>query len=286
MMTPEMRTTILGHFEGHDFWRPHWPETALVVLGSAARGRMDEFADVDVEVYVPGSSYDTIYESYASAVERGRVEVLNPRALQFREFPYVTMPEIKGHYRVHAFEEVEGRVAIYDDVTMWIHQRGVVIHDPSGRYGKLRQACSSYPQDVLREKVRQHLLSAISAASGASNPLRRGDRRAVTLTMTEGLRCFLRLCCLLDDRPFPYDKWLYREACDTTAGRDLQDVFQHLFEELARPEIRREKPEHSERPGHRNADLEEFPLYVLYRRARDYFEQRLAGDAKRREASR
>jgi predicted nucleotidyltransferase len=286
MITPEMRATILAHFEAHDFWRPHWPETAVVVVGSAARGRTDEFADVDVEVYVPKSSYDTIYESYAAAVERGSVEVLNPRALLFREFPLVTMPGIKGHYRVHTFEEVERRAAVYDDVTMWIHQRGLVTHDPSGRYGKLRQACSSYPKDVLREKVRHHVLSAISAESGASNPLRRGDRPAVTLTMTEGLRCLLRLCCLLDNRPFPYDKWLYREACDTTAGRDLQEVFQQLFEELARPEIRRAKREHYERPGDRNADLEEFPLYVLYHRARDYFRQRLAANAKRKEASR
>jgi hypothetical protein len=110
----------------------------------------------------------------------------------------------------------------------------------------------------------------------ASNSLRRGDRAAVTLTMTDCIAHLLRLCFLVEQRPFPYDKWLYAEALHTQAGRDLQDLFTRFFEELHRPEIRRQRPEIYERPGHRNADLEEFTLYRLWRQAMKYFEPNVA----------
>jgi predicted nucleotidyltransferase len=275
VITAEIRETIIVHFEGLELWRPHWPETAVAIVGSAVRGRADEFSDIDIAVYVPEKSYWEVYERYREAVEAGRVEIWDPAAFQYREFPFVVVAAVRGHYRVDTFEEPEGLAAEHDDVTMWVQQASETLHDPSGRYGRLREACAEYPEEVWREKVRFHFLEAVWTASGAGNPLRRDDRPGVVLTMTESLKHLLRLCCLLDRRPFPYDKWLYREALETTAGRELRDAFEGFFEELSRPEIRRVKPERYERPGHRNMDLEEFPLYMFWRKARNHLEQRL-----------
>ena len=277
MITPDVRRTIIEHFQGLEFWRPHWAESAVVILGSAVRGMADEFSDIDINVYVPEGSYWEVYERYREAVEAGRVEIWNPTAFQYREFPFVVIPGVSGHYRVHTFEEPEALAADYDDVTMWIHQGGETLHDPSGRYCRLRDACVGYPEEVWREKVRFHFLEAGAGGDGAGNPLRRNDRPGVVLTMTDCLKHLLRLCCLLDRRPFPYDKWLYREALETTAGREVRDVFKGFLEELSRAEIRRVKPGRYERPGHRNMDLEEFPFYMLWRKAREHLEQRLPG---------
>ncbi|KPJ63552.1 hypothetical protein AMK68_03730, partial [candidate division KD3-62 bacterium DG_56] len=269
--------TIVRHFEELDFWQPIWQKSAVVIAGSAARGIEDEFTDIDINVFVPSSSYARLYEHYVKAVEDQRVEVLNPAAFEYKELPLALMPAIRGHYKVHTFEEAEDRVARCEDVAMWVHRNSLVLHDPSGRYAALQKKASDYPEDVWRERVRFHYLEAWMAASAASNPLRRNDRPAVTLTMTKCLRHLLRLCCLLDRRPFPYDKWLYREALQTQAGRDLKHVFDRFFAEISRPEIQRIVPDSYERPGHRNADLEEFPLYMIWRQAKRYFDERLPG---------
>jgi len=272
MLADNTREAIFRHFEGLDFWSPYWRQSALVVAGSYARGTVDEFADVDVHVYVPEASFGPLYAHYRRAVDEGRIEVMNPAAFRYGEFPLVLMSGVRGHYRVYVFEEAERQIAGHDDVAMWVHQSSIVLHDPSGRYSAMRDAASSYPEDAWREKIRFHNLEAIEAAGAASNALRRNDLPAVTLTMTNCAAHALRVCCLLDRRPFPYDKWLYREALQTRAGRELEPLFEEFFEEIRKPVLTRERPVCYQRPGHRNADLEEFRLYALWLRIRSYLE--------------
>jgi len=283
MISQKTQKIIIEHFEGLDIWREYWEESGVAIVGSSVQALEDEFTDIDVLAFVPQAFYPTIYEGYRRAVQTGRIEVLNPSAFQYNEFPLVVLPKAKGHYRVQTFEEVEHLVARYDDITMWIHGNSLVLHDPSGRYGNLQKKSQTYPEELWKEKIRFHYLKAYNAATSASNPLRRGDRKAVLLTMTDCGAHLLRLCCLLERRPFPYDKWLYREAIETPAGRELKPLFNDFFEELSRPEIRRIEPASYERiepasyerPGHRNADLEAYPLHNIWRRAKRYFEQRL-----------
>jgi len=272
MLADDTRETILRHFESLDFWGAHWPQSAVVVTGSSVRGTTDEFADIDVNVYVPEASFDPLYAEYRRAAEEGRIEVMNPRAFRYGEFPFVLVAGVPGHYRAHTFEELEGQIARYDDVAMWVHQGSAVLHDLSGRYAAIQKAVAAYPEKVWRERIRFHLLEAIDAAGAAANPLRRNDLPAVTLTMTDCAAQALRLCCLLDRRPFPYDKWLYREALETRAGSELRPLFEELFAELRKPSLTREQPVCYQRPGHRNADLEEFRLNALWLRVRSYFE--------------
>jgi hypothetical protein len=275
MISEKTQKIILEHFEGLDIWRECWEESAVAIVGSSLQALKDEFTDIDVLAFVPQAAYRALYEDYRNAVKAGRIEVLNPNAFQYDEFPLVVLPKTKGHYQVHTFEEVENIVGQYDDIIMWIHRNSLVLHDPSGRYGNLQKEAQAYPDQVWKKKVRFHYLEAYRAATSASNPLRRGDKKAVFLTMTDCLVHLLRLCCLLERRPFPYDKWLYREAIETAAGRELKPLLDNFFEELRRPELRRIEPTSYERPGHRNADLEAYPLHNFWRRAKRYFEQRL-----------
>jgi hypothetical protein len=266
------REVILAHFQELDFWRDAWDRAALVIVGSSVRGIQDEFADVDVLAFVPQDAYGALYKGYQKAVEAGRVAVLNPNAFLYEEFPLALISGINGHYKVHSFEEVEERVQRYDDIAMWIHGSGVIFYDPAGRYASLQQQARHYPEDVRRQKIREQYFRAYDAAISVANPLRRNDRRTVILMMADCVTHLLRLCCLLERRPFPYDKWLYREALQTQAGRELQPLFESFFAEISRPEIRRIEPAALERPGHRNADLESYPLHMLWRRAKEYLE--------------
>ncbi|HIJ74844.1 MAG TPA: nucleotidyltransferase domain-containing protein, partial [Candidatus Hydrogenedentes bacterium] len=187
MIAPEMSSRVIKYFEGFEIWQRRWKESAIVIVGSVVRGIEDEYADADVLALVPECVYRDVYEWYRQAVECGQIEAVNPQAFTFDEFPLTLIPGIAGHYKLHSFEEVEAKIAAYDDVEMWIHGNAVVLHDPSGRYGNLQTRARTYPEDILSEKKRTHFLEAWYAASAASSQLRRNDRRSVALTMTDCL---------------------------------------------------------------------------------------------------
>jgi hypothetical protein len=270
MLTPATRDTILSHFASLDFWEGHWPRAAVTAAGSAAVGWEDEFSDTDVLVFVPQEEWEAIYERHWQAVTEGRVSVMNPRAREHHEFPYSYIPGTNAHYMLYVFEEAEEKLARYDDVAMWVHGNSIVLHDPSGRYARLR-AATSYPEEVWRAKRRELYIGMANAGGAASNPLRRGDRAAVMLTLTDAVMHALRLCCLLEREPFPYEKWLLRAAAETEPGRAVLPLIEELLEELRRPEIRR--VEVTTRSDHRSADLEEYPLYSLWRKVRARLEE-------------
>jgi uncharacterized protein DUF4037 len=203
MTSQEAERLVLGHLTALDVWQECWEESAVVRVGSSVRGIEDEFVDVDILGFVPQAAYPAIYEGYRAAVEAGRIEVQNPNAFWYQEFPLVLVPGVPGHYKVHAFEAVEARVQQYDDVIMWIHGVGRILHDPTGRYAQLQERSRTYPDDVWREKVRWHYARASDAAASSANPLRRRDRRTVTLLMVECVAHLLRVCCLLERGPFP-----------------------------------------------------------------------------------
>ncbi len=270
MLAPGTTAAILSHFASLGFWGSYWPRTAVVVAGSAAVGWEDEFSDTDVLVFVPQEDYGAIYECHWQSVTEGRISVMNPRAREHHEFPYSYIPGTNAHYMLYVFEEAEERLARYDDVAMWVHGNSIVLHDPSGRYARLR-AATGYPEEVWRAKRRDLYIGMANAGGAASNPLRRGDRAAVMLTLTDAVMHALRLCCLLEHKPFPYEKWLFRAAADTGPGRAVRPLIEALLDELRRPEIRR--VEARTRSDYRNADLEQYPLYVLWRKVRARLEE-------------
>jgi len=266
---------ILQHFMSSELWRAYWHRAAVVVTGSSARGTGDEFSDTDILALVPSESYKALYDSHRHAAQCGLIAVMNPDAFQYREFPLILVPGLKGHYKVHTFDEVECLISRYEDVTMWIHRDSLILHDPTGRYHEIQKSASSYPDSVWRDRVRTHYLAAWMGASAAGNPLRRRDRAAVVLTLADCFTQVLRLCCLLEGLPFPYEKWLYREALRTNVGRALEPLLREFLEELLRPEIRRIPPESYERPKHRNVDLEDYPLFRIWRRIKGVLDSRL-----------
>ena len=270
-----MRQVIIDHFMGLGFWKDYWDQDAVVIVGSSVREMNDEFSDVDIVALVDAEAWSPIYEHYRREIGRGNIRVMNPAALKYDEFPLTSIEGVPGHYKVEKFEDLEERVEEFDDIARWIHGSSLVLHDPTNRYANVQKLCSGYPEDVWRSKLSYHYLEAYGAASNASNQLRRNQREAVILTMANCVSHLLKLCCLMDRRPFPYDKWLYQEAMNTKSGIALRSQFEQFFEEHGQPEIRRVEVPTYERPGHRNADLEEYPLFDVWRTAKRYFDELL-----------
>ena len=265
---------IIEHFHSLEFWQSRWRNSAVAVIGSITRGVDDEFSDIDVRVLVPSKFWGPIYEHYRHAIEAGRIHVLNPAALKYDEFPVTYIDGLEDvEYKLETFEYLERKVAHeYDDVLRWIHGSCTLLHDPTQRYADIRRQCASYPEDVWLEKLTEHYLAAWHGVGGAKNSLRRNEREAVVLSMSGAVSHLLKLCCLMDGKPPPYDKWLYREAMQTIAGKFLRPEFEKFFSELGHPELRRVVPDSYEKPDDRDADLEEFPIFDIWRRAKTCFD--------------
>ena len=234
LVNSSLTKVIIDHFLSLGFWARHWNQSAVVIVASSVRGMDDQFTDVDVIALVDRDSWSRIYDHYRREIDEGHVRVLNPAALEYGEFPLTLIEGVKGHYKVETFEDLERKVEEYDDVTLWVHRLSRILHDPGGRYERLQHLCADYPEDIWRSKVRHHYLSAWWASGGAKNPLRRNPREGAVLAMTRCVSLLLKLCCLMDRRPFPYEKWLYQEAMNTAAGAALRGDFEKFFRELGR----------------------------------------------------
>ncbi len=274
LISQQTRQAIIDHFHALEFWQSWWQDSAVAIVGSSTRGVEDEFSDIDVRVLVPSKSWGSIYENYRREIEAGTIHVLNPAALKYDEFPLTHIDRLDGvEYKLETFEHLEESVARkYDDVLRWVHSSSVILHDPTERYARIRNQCLIYPEEVWLKKLRRHYLNAWNGVSGAKNSLRRNEREAVVISMSAAVSHLLRLCCLMDGKPFPHDKWLYREAMETTAGKALAPEFEKFFSELGHPELRRIVPDSYDNPDDRDADLEEFPIYDVWRRAKTYFD--------------
>lgn len=122
MVDRVVRDKILAHFATLPFWKEYWKLAAVAVVGSTASEQSDQFSDLDILVFVPRSDYDTLYRLYEKAIQVGNIQVLNPRALLYHEFPYALISEINGHYQLQTYEEVQDRIAAYDDIFRWFMQ--------------------------------------------------------------------------------------------------------------------------------------------------------------------
>ena len=87
MITEALIRRIIEHFASVDFWRSHWDQAAVVIVGSSVRGMTDAFTDVDILVFVPQTAYSDLCEHYRSAIQSGSIRALNAMAFEFGEFP-------------------------------------------------------------------------------------------------------------------------------------------------------------------------------------------------------
>lgn len=159
LLTDEMGSRILQQMSGLPVWKSLWNEISIVVVGSAVMDLSDEFSDIDVFVYIEKCSNDKVSQWYDAEISAGTADVLNPSALEYHEFPMIYLKDLNGHYEVETYQDIGRRVKACEDAFLWICSLAKILHDPGGRFAELKR-CSSYPQDVLQEKLHRHYPAA------------------------------------------------------------------------------------------------------------------------------
>lgn len=108
---------------------------------------------------------------------------------------------------------------------------GVVFEDCFGRFSEIRNGLLQYyPRRVWIRKLVQSLAKA--AQSGQYNyarAMKRGERIAAELALTEFIRESMKAVYLLNRRYAPYDKWMHRGMRELASCSEIGDMLNLLY---------------------------------------------------------
>jgi hypothetical protein len=205
---------------------------SIVLTHPALQGVQDRVGVVlsgsrAVGYHVPSSDYD-----YLALCER---ETYLRVARQVGASPDATSIDLVGGrepFRLEQGIEVEGalfeetrvRQALdrYVDVPRWIWAHARSLHDPAGVIQRVQASIAAYPREVLKRKLIQHFMADFDlSVHGITYRYESQNVFSVVHALGAKVAEYCRICCLLDGRPFPYDKWLLRACKETTTGACL-----------------------------------------------------------------
>jgi len=117
-----------------------------------------------------------------------------------------------------------------NDTVLWIWTNARPVVDPVRALSELQASFRGYPQNVLEQKLKQHYLRDFHlSVHGLTYHPESGNVFAVLNTLTNKIGEYCKMCCLLDGKPFPYEKWLLRACADTRLGARLLPIFEKVL---------------------------------------------------------
>jgi len=180
-----------------------------------------------VGYHVPSSDYDFVVlcdrETYAQIAGKAGVESTVTSVDLFVDMQRVRQ-ETGMDLDLNVFESarVERGLAEFKDVLLWIWTHARPLHDPTGIIQRLQAGIAAYPREVLYQKlVRHYLMDFHLSVHGITYRYESQNLFSVVHTLGAKIAEYCRMCCLLDGRPYPYEKWLLRACRETTTGARL-----------------------------------------------------------------
>ena len=201
---------------------------AIVLAGSRAVGYHTSTSDYDLIGLCDAPTYAQILQntdhdfSVAGidiSIDRKEAEQMLGREVDFAVY--------EADYIQAAFQE-------YNDVVLWIWTHAQAIMDPCHMVSELQASFSRYPRDVLEQKLKQHFLQDFNlSVHGLTYRPESRNIFAVLNAMTSKMGEYCKMCCLLDGKPFPYEKWLLQACADTQLGKQLVPIFERVLSTLS-----------------------------------------------------
>jgi hypothetical protein len=202
---------------------------SIVLAGSRAIGYCTPVSDYDLLGLCDGPTYARVLKRTGrdSSVAGIDISVARDEAKQLldREVD-VAIYEVDRIQR--AFHE-------YNDVVLWIWTNAKVITDPCHIVSELQASFQGYPKEILEKKLKQHFLRDLHlSVHGLTYIPESQNLFAVLNTMTSKISEMCKICCLLEGKPFPYEKWLLRASAETRIGKRLISIFEQVLTTLSR----------------------------------------------------
>lgn len=217
--------------------------TGLVGYGSECYGFDDEISrDHDYGpsfcIWLPRE----IYVRYGKAVQAA-YDALPKKFLDLPE--RVEEPQGKGRVGALCLEDfyrgILGRETLPQTDAEWLMipeealstaVNGCIFEDRLGQFQAFRKGLLGYfPESVWRRKLADALAKASQAGQyNYDRAMRRGERVAAELALTEFVRESMRLVYLLNRIYTPFYKWMYRGLRDLSTGGEIGDMLALLYQ--------------------------------------------------------
>lgn len=109
---------------------------------------------------------------------------------------------------------------------------GSVFEDRLGQFSAIREGLLAYyPENVWRRKLADALARAAQAGQyNYARAMRRGERVAAELALSEFVRESMRLVYLLNRTYAPFYKWMHRGLRDLPTGGEIGDMLGLLYQ--------------------------------------------------------
>lgn len=108
---------------------------------------------------------------------------------------------------------------------------GKIFNDWLGQFSKMREnLLKYYPREVWIQRLVQSMAKA--AQSGQYNyarAMKRGERIAAEIALTEFIKESMRIVYLLNKKYAPYYKWMHRGMKDLAVGAEIGDMLNLLY---------------------------------------------------------
>ncbi len=208
---------VLSRFRQH---------ASVVLHGSITMGIDDEHADLDLWFLLPEAD---LAELDAACETR---------------FFAIELDGKPGHLSAESCADFSQRLAGCEMDLIYQLRRAEVLTDEAAVAGKLvRQARTPMRRVVSEALFFYHYVEMRSDHRACDNPMERNGPVALLLLLPKTIAHALRAAIVLDGEPYPYDKWLYRAAAETSTGRQLLPHVQAILDHLAADGLRADGPE-------------------------------------------
>lgn len=200
----KLRKSVPPFIEAHPVLGKFKDRTNLLLFGSLTMGIDDEFADIDIEMLL---------------TEKDIAELKKASDITFFDFEHEGRP---GHICAELFEDYQQKAANCDmDLLFHLRRCAHITEGPLDTKSLIAEAQKPMRDEVKHALFFNHFVLMREAHRSMDNPMERGDEIAVLINLGRVLTYSLQTILVLEGEPYPYEKWLYREAIQTPLGKSV-----------------------------------------------------------------
>lgn len=220
--------TLLGQYIDRTlFQRPELAEyrgrLSLALAGSRAVGYHTSVSDYDLLGLCDSATYAQLVRNTGNDPSVAGIDIPLDRE-EARAFVGVEVD-----LAIYEADRIQRAFREYNDTVLWIWTSARPLLDPNLALSRLQSSFCGYPRDVLEHKLKQHFLRDFHlSVHGLTYHPESANIFAILNALTNKISEYCKMCCLLDGKPFPYEKWLLRACWDTHLGGLLAPVFQEV----------------------------------------------------------
>ncbi|MHA2472890.1 MAG: hypothetical protein ACXAES_06635 [Promethearchaeota archaeon] len=227
-----LKKSIPEYLKQHEILKNFHGKATILLHGSLTLGFDDPFSDIDLWYLLPEE------------------ELIQLEKISRTLFFEIEVSDKPGHLNAESiedfsrrFHQLKNHYNHYDmDIVFQLRNAEIVI-DRTGIGDKLiKSACQPMRKEVSDCFFFYHYIEMRGEHRASDNPMERHDPVGVLLSLPKTLAHALRAAMVLDNEPYPYDKWLFFMASKTPTGKKLIPSVDKIIDLMTGDGLRFEGP--------------------------------------------